>query len=157
MTRADEISGTWNIQKMISQDLDEVLAIEASASSTPWSKKMFSEEMQNPGSCCFVIKIEIESKQPIIGFICFRNMAEESELLNIAVHPHYRRLGIGRKLMQFYIDFSSQRGVKTFYLETNSSNEPAIHLYQRFSYQSFGMRKKFYQNQFDALLMMKKV
>ena len=157
MTRADEISGTWNIQKMISQDLDEVLAIEASASSTPWSKKMFSEEMQNPGSCCFVIKIEIELKQPIIGFICFRNMAEESELLNIAVHPHYRRLGIGRKLMQFYIDFSSQRGVKTFYLETNSSNEPAIHLYQRFSYQSFGMRKKFYQNQFDALLMMKKV
>ena len=158
MTRADEISGTWNIQKMISQDLDEVLAIEASASSTPWSKKMFSEEMQNPGSCCFVIKIEIELKQPIIGFICFRNMAEEeSELLNIAVHPHYRRLGIGRKLMQFYIDFSSQRGVKTFYLETNSSNEPAIRLYQHFSYQSFGMRKKFYQRQFDALLMMKKV
>ena len=158
MTRADEISGTWNIQKMISQDLDEVLAIEASASSTPWSKKMFSEEMQNPGSCCFVIKIEIELKQPIIGFICFRNMAEEeSELLNIAVHPHYRRLGIGRKLMQFYIDFSSQRGVKTFYLETNSSNEPAIRLYQHFSYQSFGMRKKFYQRQFDALLMMKNV
>jgi ribosomal-protein-alanine N-acetyltransferase len=157
MTRADEISGTWNIQEMTSQDLDEVLAIEASASSTPWSKKMFSEEMQSPASCCFVIKIGIELKQPILGFICFRNMAEESELFNIAVHPHYRRLGIGRKLMQFYIDFSSQRGVKTFYLETNSSNEPAIRLYQHFSYQSFGMRKKFYQRQFDALLMMKKV
>jgi len=145
------------IHKMNIKDLDEVVAIEAHSPPTPWSKKMFSEEMQNPGSCCFVIKIEIELKQPIIGFICFRNMAEESELLTIAVHPHYRRLGIGRKLMQFYIDFSSQRGVKTFYLETNSSNEPAIHLYQHFSYQSFGMRKKFYQKQFDALLMMKKV
>jgi ribosomal protein S18 acetylase RimI-like enzyme len=59
--------------------------------------------------------------------------------------------------MQFYIDFSSQRGAKTFYLEANSSNEPAIRLYQHFSYQSFGMRKKFYQKQFDALLMTRKV
>jgi len=139
------------------KDLDEVLAIEALASPTPWSKNMFAEEMQNPFSCCFVIRIEVESKQAVIGFICFRNMSEESELLNIAVHPHYRRLGVGKRLMQFYIDFSSQRGVKAFYLEVNSSNQSAIHLYQYFSYQSFGMRKKFYQRQFDALLMMKKV
>jgi len=157
MARAYEISGTWDIQKMTPEDLDEVLAIEVSGSSTPWSRRMFSEEMQNPGSCCFVIRIEIELKQPVIGFICFRNIAEESELLNLAVHPHYRRLGVGRKLMQFYIDFSSQRGVKTFYLEANSSNERAIRLYQHFSYQSFGMRKKFYQKRFDALLMTKKV
>ena len=157
MTRAYEISGTWDIQKMTPEDLDEVLAIEVSASSTPWSRRMFFEEMGNPRSCCFVIKIEIELKQPVIGFICFRNIAEESELLNLAVHPHYRRLGVGRKLMEFYIDFSSHRGVKTFYLEANSSNEPAIRLYQHFSYQSFGMRKKFYQKQFDALLMTKKV
>jgi ribosomal-protein-alanine N-acetyltransferase len=152
-----EISGMWNIQKMTPQDLDEVLAIEACAPPTPWSKNMFSEEMQNPFSSCFVIKVGVELRQPIIGFICFRNIAEESELLNIAVHPHYRRLGVGIKLMEFYIDFSSQRGIKVFYLEVNSSNQSAIHLYQRFSYQSFGMRKRFYQKQFDALLMMKKV
>ena len=157
MAKAHETSGTWNIQKMMPQDLDEVLAIETSGSSTPWSKRMFSEEMQNHFSSCFVIKVEVELKKPVIGFLCFRNIAEESELLNIAVHPHYRRFGIGRKLMQFYIDFSSQRGIKTFYLEVNSSNESAIHLYQHFSYQSSGVRKKFYQKQFDALLMMKKV
>ena len=139
------------------KDLDEVHAIEAFASPTPWSKNMFGEEMQNPSSCCFVIRIEIEPKQAVIGFICFRNIAEESELLNIAVHPHYRGLGVGRKLMEFYIDFSSQRGIKAFYLEVNSSNQSAIHLYQCFSFQSFGTRKKFYQRQFDALLMRKKV
>jgi ribosomal-protein-alanine N-acetyltransferase len=145
------------IQKMDVKDLDEVLAIEASASPAPWSKNMFSEEIRNCSSCCFVISIEIESKQPVIGFICFRNMAEESELLNIAVHPRYRRLGVGRKLMQFYIDFSTPRGIKAFYLEVNCSNQSAIRLYQCFSYQSFGVRKEFYQRQFDALLMMKEV
>ena len=145
------------IQEMDVKDLDEVLIIETSASSTPWSKNMFAGEMQNLLSRCFVIKIEVKSGHPIIGFICFRNMAEESELLNIAVHPQYRRLGVGTKLMQSYIDFSSQRGIKTFYLEVNSSNQPAIHLYQLFSYQSSGRRKRFYQGKFDALLMMKKV
>jgi ribosomal-protein-alanine N-acetyltransferase len=157
MMNGHEISGIWNIRKMIPEDLDEVLTIEASASPTPWSKNMFIEEIQNPTSGCFVMKTEIGSKQPVISFICFRNIAGESELINIAVHPHYRRLGAGRKLMEFYIEFSSRRGSRAFYLEVNSSNRSAIRLYQSFSYQSFGVRKKFYQEKFDALLMLKKV
>ena len=145
------------IQKMNIQDLDEVFSIETSASLTPWSKNMFVEEMRNRFDHCFVMRREDGSKKPVIGFICFRNITEESELLNICVHPDYRQLGIGKKLMQFYIDFSRQRGIKTFYLEVHSSNQSAIHLYQLFSYQSSGRRKKFYQGKFDALLMMKKI
>ena len=145
------------IQKMDIQDLDEVFSIETSASLTPWSKNMFVEEMRNRFDHCFVVKREDGSKQPVIGFICFRNITEESELLNICVHPDYRQLGVGKRLMQFYVDFSSRRGIRTFYLEVNSSNQSAIHLYQSFSYQSSGMRKNFYQGRFDALLMMKKV
>lgn len=144
------------IQKMHIQDLEEVLCIESSASLTPWSPKMFLEEMQNPLASCFVMKREGGSKPPVIGFICFRNVAEESELLNISIHPDYRQLGLGKKLMQFYIDFCLPLGIKTFYLEVNASNQAAIHLYQCFSYESFGSRKKFYQGQFDALLMLKK-
>jgi ribosomal-protein-alanine N-acetyltransferase len=118
---------------------------------------MFIEEIRNPSAFCFVIKREGEPKEPVIGFICFRNIVNESELLNIGIHLQYRLLGLGKKLMQFYMDFCCREGIQTFYLEVNSSNRPAIHLYQCFSYRSFGKRKKFYQGQFDALLMMKKV
>jgi ribosomal-protein-alanine N-acetyltransferase len=145
------------IQKMDINDLDEVLSIETSDSLTPWSKNMFVEEMRNPFAHCFVMKKEAESKQTVIGFICFRNVSEESELLNICVHQAYRHLGFGKKLMEFYIDFSRRRGSKNLYLEVHSSNHTAIHLYQLFSYQSSGIRKKFYQGKFDALLMMKTV
>ena len=145
------------IQKMDINDLDEVLSIETSDPLTPWSKNMFVEEMRNPFAHCFVMKKEVESKQTVIGFICFRNVAEESDLLNICVHPAYRQLGVGKKLMEFYIDFSRRRGNNTFYLEVHSSNHSAIQLYQLFSYQSSGTRKKFYQGKFDALLMTKKV
>ena len=75
------------------QDLDEVLSLESSAPLTLWSKNMFIEEMRNPFAYCFVMKIEDGSKQRVIGFICFRNMAEESELLNICVHSDYQTIG----------------------------------------------------------------
>lgn len=144
------------IQKMEVTGLNEVLQLEATSSLHPWSREMFIEEMRNPLSYCFIIKLNEESAQQVIGFICFRNIEEESELFNICVHPKYRQQGIGKKLMQFYIDFCSQMNVKRFNLEVNVSNDPAIHLYQLFSYQSVGVRKKFYQRKFDALLMMKK-
>ena len=149
-------SGKVAIQEMDNEDLGEVLSIETFDPLTPWSRGMFIEEMRNAFSFCFVIKREDGPKQGLIGFICFRNMSEESELLKICVHPDYRQLGVGKNLMKFYIDFSRERGTKTFYLEVFSSNHSAIHLYQSFSYQSSGIRKKFYQGKFDALLMTKR-
>ncbi len=146
----------FSIQKMDIKDLDEVCSIEASHSLSAWSKNMFTGEMGNAFAYCFVMKRKDEVRQSVIGYVCFRNMIDESELLNIGVHPDHKRMGIGEKLMQFYIDFSRQRGTKTFYLEVNSSNQSAIRLYQLFSYQSSGIRKNFYQGKFDALLMLKK-
>jgi [ribosomal protein S18]-alanine N-acetyltransferase len=145
------------IQKMDVQDLEEVVSMETSSSLTPWSKNIFIKEIENYFSHCFVIKTGEPPHQLVIGYICFRNVKDESELLNLCVHPQYRQLGIGKKLMEYYMDYCSRKGIKTFYLEVNSSNGSAIHLYQCFSYQSFGMRKKFYQGKLDALLMMKKV
>lgn len=145
------------IQKMELKDVEDILSIEDSDSLTPWSKKMFIEEMKHPFAFCYVLRGENGSTSPVFGYICFRNMVQESELLNLWVHPRYRQQGIGRKLMEFYIDFNLRMGIKAFYLEVHSSNPSAIHLYHSFSYQAFGYRKKFYQGKFDALLMMKKV
>ena len=152
-----EMRGDWQIRKMIPDDLDEVFSIESSDPLAPWSKKMFLEEMQHPFAHCFVMKRKDGSKHPVIGFICFRNVTDESELLKICVHPDYRQLGIGKKLMQFYVDFGRRRGVRSFHLEVNPCNRPAVHLYQLFSYEPLGMRKKFYQRKFDALRMMRQV
>lgn len=147
---------TSGIEKMEREDLDEVLLIETSSSLTPWSREMFLEELRNPLAHSFVYRGDEPQGHPLAGFICFRNVGEESELLNIGVHPLYRRMGIGRKLMQFYIEFGKAEQIKTFYLEVHVSNPPAIRLYERFSYQLAGTRKKFYQGKFDALMMVKR-
>ena len=147
---------TSGIEKMQREHLDEVLMIETSSSLTPWSKEMFLEELRNPLAHSFIYRVDEPQGRPLAGFICFRNVGEESELLTIGVHPLYRRMGIGTKLMQFYIEFSKAKQIKTFYLEVHVSNPPAIRLYQGFSYQPAGTRKKFYQGKFDALMMVKR-
>ena len=144
------------IREMETQDLDEVLDMEKVSSLTPWSRNLFIDEMRQPWAHCYITKGEGAPKGQVRGFICFRNIGQESELLNICVHPLHRQIGIGRRLMEFYIDFCRGRGIKTFYLEVNISNHSAIHLYQSFTYLSTGMRKKYYQGKTDALLMVKK-
>lgn len=146
------------IQKATIGDLDEVLAIESSSFPNPWSKNMLIEEILNPLAHFFIAKFKGDLKNhPLLGFICFRNMGEESELLNLSVHPQYRQLGVAKNLLQFYVNFCEKVGIKRFYLEVNSLNQSAIHLYRHFSYQSVGVRKKFYQGKFDALLMRKEM
>lgn len=144
------------IERMQREHLDEVLLIETASSLTPWSKEMFLEELRNPLAHSFIYRVDEAQSHPLAGFICFRNIGEESELLNIGVHPLYRRMGIGRKLMQFYMECGEANQIKTFYLEVHVSNPPAIRLYQGFSYQPAGTRKKFYQGKFDALVMVKR-
>jgi len=142
------------IRKLEVEDLEEVLPIAATSPLNPWSRDMFLGEVAHPLSHCFFMRGENDRNKDIpLGFICFRNIGEESELLNICIHPRHRQKGLGKILMDFYIDFCSKKGVKKYYLEVNPLNIPAIRLYQSFAYQETGKRKKFYQGKYDALLM----
>jgi [ribosomal protein S18]-alanine N-acetyltransferase len=144
------------IQRMRESDLDEVVRIDASSRPTPWSRQSFLQELQNPFSYCFTLKMEIDCHDQNTGFLCFRIVEEESEILSLVIHPKFRGKGLGKQLMKFYIDFCSQREIKTFYLETAASNQAAIRLYRSFSYSPIGVRPKYYQEKEDALLMVRR-
>jgi len=147
-------SEIFTIKKMEVEDMDEVLPIAAASPLNPWSKDMFLGEVAHPLSHCFLICGENDRNKDIpLGFICFRNIGEESELLNICIHPRHCQKGLGKILMEFYIDFCSKKGVKKYYLEVNPQNIPAVHLYQSFDFKPAGKRKNFYQGKYDALLM----
>ena len=136
------------------EDVDEVLPIANTSPLNPWSKDMFLGEIAHHLSHCFLICGENDRNKDIpLGFICFRNIGEESELLNICIHPRHCQKGLGKILMEFYIDFCSKKGVKNYYLEVHPQNIPAVHLYQSFDFQPAGKRKNFYQGKDDALFM----
>lgn len=142
------------IRKMEIEDLEKVLPIAATDPSNPWSRNMFLQEFSQPSSYCFLLsdRRNGHSENPL-GFICFRNLEDESELLSIAIAPDYRQKGLGKRLMEFYIDFCEAKGVKKYYLEVDSQNISALRLYQSFSYKEVGKRKNFYKGKNDALIM----
>lgn len=148
------LANAISIRRMEIEDVDEVLPVAASALFNPWSKNMLLEELAQPFSHCFILSYKGDGCQDIsVGFICFRNVGEESELLNIGIDPQHRQKGLGKKLMEFYIDFCGQKGVKKYYLEVDPKNLPAVRLYQSFGFQQAGNRKFFYQGRHDALVM----
>jgi ribosomal-protein-alanine N-acetyltransferase len=145
------------IRRMEIEDLEAVVSISAASRFAPWSSEMFLGEMKHPSAHCFVIGSDefLENRTP--GFICFRTVQDESELLNLGVHPRFRRMGFGRKLMYFYFDFCTRINVKMLYLEVNPSNEEALRLYLSLGYEPFGTRDKFYAGKEDALLLRREI
>ena len=150
---SEEKGNPARIEIMRESDLDEIVQIEASSRWTSWSRQSFMEEIKSPCSCCFALRTRNGPGDSPVGFICFRMVEDESELLNLAIHPDYRQKGFGKELMRFYIDFCHQRKIETFYLETGVKNQAAIRLYRSFAFHPVGIRQKFYPENEDALLM----
>lgn len=78
------------------------------------------------------------------GFVLSRSAVDEEELLLIAVHPRHRGKGIGKQLMQDFIDAARTRGVRRVFLEMRAGN-PAEVLYRQFGFEQIGLRKDYYR------------
>jgi ribosomal-protein-alanine N-acetyltransferase len=150
---------TWDatIQKMTFDDLDVVVGMESDCSLVPWSREMFVHEMSSPLTHCFTLRTKEPSRAELTGFICFRTVEDESELLNLCVHPAYRRLGFALEMMTFYIHFCRTTNIRQLFLEVGCTNEAAVRLYESLSYKPVGKRSKFYQGRFDAWIMRRDV
>ena len=81
--------------------------------------------------------------EPAAGFYLSRMTLDEEELLLLAVRPEMRRRGIGRQLIQYFINSSIERGVKRILLEMREGN-PAEILYRNCGFRPIGRRPKYY-------------
>ncbi len=91
-----------------------------------------------------------------IGFAMTRRVADEEELLLIAVAPKWRQFGVGSALLAEVIEDAKEAGVKRLHLEMRSNNS-AIHLYQKFGFNQVGVRRNYYKGDdsrhYDALTL----
>jgi len=138
------------IRRMKENDLQEVVEIERLSFPSPWPKESFLLELQNPYSNLFVWEEEGE----ILGYIIWRVIAGEVHILNISVHPKMRRMGIGKKLMEFCLE--EEKGSHHIFLEVRVSNKPAIKLYEKLGFRKIARIKNYYNfPKQDAFLMFK--
>jgi len=90
------------------------------------------------------------------GFILWRAVAGEAEILTLAVAPAQRRCGIARALLDRSLGLESQAGTEVMFLEVSSQNAAAVALYTAASFEITGLRRGYYQAfdpPQDALMM----
>lgn len=133
-------------------DVSQVAALEAVCFHDPWSEKSIAGELTNPLSCWIVAQ---EAEQ-IVGYVGSQTVLDESDMMNIAVSPAYRRQGIAEKLVQTLIDALRARGSHTLTLEVRASNVPAQALYEKLGFQQIGLRKNYYRNPKEDALILRK-
>ena len=135
---------------MIQEDLRDVLAIENSSFSIPWSQASFESALRNPTTHPIVYR----QNGQIVGYAVSSLIYETAELYNIAVSPLHRKIGIGAKLLEFVIQNCSENGAETLFLEVRRSNSSARKLYESFGFVYDSVRKNYYKEPVeDALLM----
>lgn len=133
-------------------DASAIAEIENVCFTSKWTEKLIIEEISNKNSVSFVCKIN----NNIVGYIFFRYLFEEGEVLKICVLPSFRKFGIGYSLMEKALEIAYENGVEKVFLEVRESNVPAISLYEKFGFCVYAKRSKYYpDNGEDALLMQK--
>ncbi|MBN1770063.1 MAG: ribosomal protein S18-alanine N-acetyltransferase [Deltaproteobacteria bacterium] len=136
------------------EDLPGILAIERVSFATPWTEKMFAEELKNEWSNVWVT--EVGEPRRIVAFTVFWVAYDEIHVLNVAVAPEERRRGHGRLILRSIVAFGEHRRMSHVVLEVRPSNEGAQRLYQSLDFRPVGVRPRYYQdNGEDAILMVR--
>ena len=141
------------IVPMTAEHLDEVAALERVCFSTPWSRNMLSEELDNALSA-FLVALDDEGR--VAGYAGLQVVLDEGTITNVAVRPECRRQGVAGKLLQVFLNFATANGLAFLTLEVRASNYDAIALYGSRGFRSAGRRKNYYEHpREDAIIMTK--
>jgi ribosomal-protein-alanine N-acetyltransferase len=114
-----------------------------------WSEEQYRLGLEKGA---FRILGVIEHGRPT-AYLAFSLVAGEMEILNLAVHPTFRRKGLASALMRALFAACREAGAEEGFLDVKRSNEAAIALYLRFGFELYGERKRYYPDtKEDALL-----
>ncbi len=116
-----------------------------------WSYEILQNELNNPNSEYFIAKQNNE----ILGFAGIWKSIDDVHITDIVVKKIYRKKHIGSALLQKLIDTAKEQNFKSITLEVNENNLPAINLYTKFLFKQLGIRKKYYKNKDNAIIMTK--
>lgn len=133
-------------------DVPAMLQVENAAASHPWTQALFES--------CFSDRyfnhVVLSDLDVVVGFYIADYIAGEASLFDIAVEPSQQGKGIGRQLLQHFLQHGLALGAEQFFLEVRASNSPAIALYQSAGFIECGRRRNYYRSATgneDAILM----
>ena len=140
------------IMRMTAAQVPAVADLEKVCFSDPWSEKSVGEELNNPLSL-WLVAMEGET---LAGYVGSQTVLGETDMMNVAVNPDFRRNGIGEKLILSLVEALKQKKSHCLTLEVRASNAPAIGLYQKLGFNQAGRRPNYYRNPKEDALILRK-
>jgi [ribosomal protein S18]-alanine N-acetyltransferase len=144
------MNSTIGCRLMTVDDIYEVYQVEIASFPKPWTKDAFKEELTTNHLANYIV-LEVDEK--IVGYGGFWSIFDEAHITNIAIDPAFRGKKLGEFLVKDLIDLAKELGAKMMTLEVRKSNFVAQHLYKKFGFVEKGIRKNYYSDNEDALIM----
>ena len=140
------------VVKMNESHVSQVAQLEAICFSDPWSERSVASELNN--KLAFWLVAEEDGR--VAGYVGSQTVIDESDVMNVAVHPDFRRQGIAETLMEQLVASLKEMGSHCLTLEVRASNDPAIALYEKLGFEEVGRRKNYYRNPKEDALILRK-
>ena len=140
------------LRLMRSEDISQLAELEKICFHDPWSVSAFSYELNNPLSLWLVAA----DGDVVAGYVGSQTVMGESDMMNIAVSPNYRRQGLAQQLIVKLVEMLCQRQSHSLTLEVRKSNLPAISLYKKLDFIQIGCRPNYYRNPKEDAFIMRK-
>jgi ribosomal-protein-alanine N-acetyltransferase len=148
-------TGEITIDFMKKGDIDQVLAIEQTSFSMPWSGNLFLSEFRSPLVSTLMVSLSSTApKRTVTGYIVFWLVADEMHILNLAVAPDSRRRGIARRLVLAGIKHAHAKGARRAFLEVRASNIAAQKLYSSLGFMGTSLRRDYYDSPVEDAVVM---
>ena len=141
------------INKMNIDDLNKISPVLLTEFDDFWNYNIFKSELENENSKYVVAK----NNDEIVGFAGIWISIDEAHVTNIVTKKDLRKNGISSTLLEELINLSKNLNLVSITLEVNENNLDAIKLYEKFGFEKLGIRKKYYNNTDNALIMTKKL
>jgi ribosomal-protein-alanine N-acetyltransferase len=143
------------IRTMTHEDLSLVSDIERQSYEFPWSHGVFRDCLLAGYQC-----VVLERDSEVVGYGILSIAAGEAHILNICIHPTYRSMGHGEKLLDEILFRARSLSVRQIFLEVRPSNEHALALYRKKDFHKLADRPAYYQasqGREDANVLVKKL
>lgn len=146
MNGGDEIL----LREGVPTDLHAIARLEHASFSDPWPREALLAELQVDR---LRRPLVAETDGTVVGFLMAWSVADELHIINLAVDEAWRRRGLGTRLLEAAIGIGREEGSVLVTLEVRAGNLPARSFYQRHGFLETGLRRRYYRDGEDAVIM----
>lgn len=150
---------------LLEADIPAVLDLDQRCLGGLWTRSGYQRELESPNSDLLVLaaaahlaaltppQVETRADVRLLGVGCLWAILEEAHITTLAIEPAQQGKKLGQLLLTELLLQGYQRGLTRATLEVRTSNERALNLYQKFSFQEAGQRKRYYSDGENARIL----